>query len=573
MNSDIIDDLLAVAHRLEFTEILHCCEKYITEELVAPNNCLYYLRLGEKYDLKSITDSAQNCLLTNFSLVCVQDKFLELSKEVLLQYVRSELLNCESELEVFWALIRWIQHETGRKEHAGELLKSVRYGLMTPRELLNDVWKETMVVDNEECQDLIKNAIEFHSNPNVKPIISETWCRPRFTEEHLVILSGRFLEDDVFGGCGYEQGYGEFPPARMLFKFPITVKEKEAMRALGNEMAPFSNTYDSSGAGVQIGHYLFVFGGFHKYADEIRSNSVSASNTCWRFNSIEGAIDQLNNMDLARVHHVAVQLDKDKILVAGGANDSAEDTDSCDIYNIGRNSWTIAARLPRRLVYMAGCAHDGSVYISGGKSDDDDLAVKSLYKYDRHRKHWTSETDMYKRRMQHVMCSVNQRIYVFGGAPYDRETDGVTESEYYDPETSQWTAFTTRDAYSFTPEVLSSCFVHDNLVYILGGSHAGRYYDRSSVFRFDPETHVSERSNLPYGISKSIMVVMPFSVRKENVEDYMLRNFDGAPPRSRSPREHWRSRSRSWSRSTVRSLSGSRSRSRSNSMEPSSDGY
>ena len=81
MNSDIIDDLLAVAHRLEFTEILHCCEQYITEELIEPNNCLYYLGLGEKYDLKSITESAQGCLLTNFSLVCVQEKFLDLSKE------------------------------------------------------------------------------------------------------------------------------------------------------------------------------------------------------------------------------------------------------------------------------------------------------------------------------------------------------------------------------------------------------------------------------------------------------------------------------------------------------------
>ena len=136
-------------------------------------------------------------------------------------------------------------------------------------------------------------------------------------------------------------------------------------------------------------------------------------------------------------------------------------------------------------------------------------------------------TDMYKRRMQHVMCSVNQRIYVFGGAPYDRETDGVTESEYYDPRPASGPRLRLETPTASLPKFFHPVLFHDNLVYILGGSHAGRYYDRSSVFRFDPETHVSERSNLPYGISKSIMVVMPFSVRKENVEDYMLRNFDG----------------------------------------------
>ena len=514
---------------------------------MAPSNCLYYLGLGEKYDLRTITESAQNCLLTNFSVVCVQDKFLELSKEVLREYVKSEMLNCESELEVFWAIVRWLKHESSRKNDGVDLLRHVRYGLMLPRELLNEVWNESMVVGNEECQDLIKNAIEYHSNPNVKPVISERWCRPRFTEEQLVVLSGRFLEDDVFGGCGYE-GY-EFPPAKMLFNFPITEKEKRTMRSITNEMSPFSQTYDSSGAGVQIGHYLFIFGGYHKYADEI-SHSVNASNTCWKFNSIDGTTDQLNNMDLARVHHIAVQLDKDKILVAGGANDMTEYSDSCSIYNVGKNSWTVATRLPRRLVFMAGCSHKRNVYISGGKSDENGYALKTLYRYDKHQKRWISETDMYKRRMQHVMCSANDRIYVFGGAPYDRETDGVQESEYYDCETTQWTAFTTRDAYSFNPEVFASCFVHKNLIYILGGSHAGRYYDRSSVYCFDPESHMSEKSYLPYGISRSIMAVMPFSKRNE-VASWDEHKPSGHSRRnsSRSPnyREHWRSRSRSYS--------------------------
>ena len=578
LNPDIVDDLLAVAHRLEFTEILHCCENYIIDYLMAPSNCLYYLSLGEKYDLQSITRSAQKCLLKNFSVVCTQEKFLELSKEALKEYVKSEMLNCESELEVFWAVVRWIQHSPDRKETAVELLKSIRYGLMLPRELLNEVWKEPMAAENEDCQDLIKNAIEFHSNPNIKPVISEAWCRPRFTENYLVIVGGRYQEDDIYGGCGFEEGFGDHPPAKMLFNFPLTNKEKWSMRSIRNEMSPMSRTYDSSGASVQIGHYLFIFGGNHKYPDELRTNAVSASNTCWRFNSVDGlgTTDQLNNMALARANHIAVLLGKDRILVAGGGNDSTEELDSCEIYSISRNSWTTGARLPRRLIYMAGCAHNGSVYVSGGKSDETDLALKSLYRYDEHHQRWVCEADMYKRRMQHIMCSVRERIYVFGGAPYDRETSAVLECEYYISDTNQWTAFTARDEYIFHPEVFASYIVQDDKVYILGGTHAGRFYDRSSAYCFDTESHRAKKSDLPYGISKSIMAVMPFSQRNEVMHhdsDHTRRHYHREYSRSLSPREHWHSRSRSGSRSPSRSITRSRSRSRNRSWTPSSDGY
>ncbi len=103
-----------------------------------------------------------------------------MSCDAVKNYIRSSALQCESEMDVFHAVVRWLKHDELRKNKAITLMRHVRFGLMTTSHLLGDVWKEPIMISNEACQEMLRKAIEYCSKPNEQPFVKEEWCTPRF---------------------------------------------------------------------------------------------------------------------------------------------------------------------------------------------------------------------------------------------------------------------------------------------------------------------------------------------------------------------------------------------------------
>ena len=62
-----------------------------------------------------------------------------MSGEALKNYIRNNSLQCESEMDVFRAVVRWLKHDEARKEKATMLMRHVRFGLMSSSSLLGDL--------------------------------------------------------------------------------------------------------------------------------------------------------------------------------------------------------------------------------------------------------------------------------------------------------------------------------------------------------------------------------------------------------------------------------------------------
>ncbi len=43
------------------------------------------------------------------------------------------------------------------------------------------------------CQEMLRKAIEFCSNPNDRPFITEEWCTPRSIKQWLVVIGESFV--------------------------------------------------------------------------------------------------------------------------------------------------------------------------------------------------------------------------------------------------------------------------------------------------------------------------------------------------------------------------------------------
>ena len=103
-----------------------------------------------------------------------------MSGEALKNYIRNNSLQCESEMDVFRAVVRWLKHDEARKEKATMLMRHVRFGLMSSSSLLGDVWKEPTMTASVTCQEMLRKAIQYCSRPNDQPFIKEEWCTPRY---------------------------------------------------------------------------------------------------------------------------------------------------------------------------------------------------------------------------------------------------------------------------------------------------------------------------------------------------------------------------------------------------------
>ncbi len=453
VNAETVDDVLVVAHRLAFSEVVSLCEEFIVRGLsMTSTACLKCLKLGENFDLPRITDSAVECLQKNFEEVSSQEQFLEISKKALEYFIQSDSIGCQSEIDVFRTVVRWVNHDSERQQFSGELLQNVRYGLMQPNELLSEVLPHPLTVQSKECQDLIKKAIAFHTDNFSKPLVSESWCRPRDTEDcllHSVRRSGTKV-------------------------VAFSVKKGPRERKLSTRNPDW---YLRPGASVQIGHNLFILGG-------------GSFNQCWRFNSLEESWEQLKSMPGYRQHHTAVRFDKDKVIIAGDFSCMIR---TC-IYNIRNNSWSAGPDFPKTRWSMAGCTFKEEAYFTGG--DVDTVPGNNTHRFDSCRQTWIRQADMRHARSNHTMCGLNDKIYVFGGKTSD---EGEVLGEYYTPGIDQWTTFKCDLGVDRT--VASGCIVH-NQIYVLS--------DESGCYCFNPENKTFAELGVRFSPKINMMVVMPF---------------------------------------------------------------
>ncbi len=78
----------------------------------------------------------------------------------------SHLAVC-SEMEIFEAAIRWINFDKTRQKYLADLMKCIRFTLMTPDELVSKVESQSLLTMNSDTQKMLYNAFKYHALTSV----------------------------------------------------------------------------------------------------------------------------------------------------------------------------------------------------------------------------------------------------------------------------------------------------------------------------------------------------------------------------------------------------------------------
>ncbi|MEA2371887.1 MAG: hypothetical protein QOH12_2281 [Solirubrobacteraceae bacterium] len=140
-----------------------------------------------------------------------------------------------------------------------------------------------------------------------------------------------------------------------------------------------------------------------------------------------------------RFGHTATLLGNGRVLVAGGANLTAQYLDAAEVYDPPTNTWAIVAPMTQpRAFGTATRLADGRVLVAGGRNTSKAVALASTELFDPQTATWTPAASMRTARYHFAATLLHDgRVLVDGGqGAADQE---LTSAEVYDPQTNAWT--------------------------------------------------------------------------------------------------------------------------------------
>ncbi len=461
-------DIFSAAHICQLGFIQDRCRTFMLEN-IKPSMCFKYLEFAQKYDIEVLEQATESYVLRNFPEVVEEEKdmFVSISHEALCQYLSSdELRNEYKEIVVYQAAKDWVNaNENCAERDVNEIVGHIRFGLISPMEL-SRIMHDDFVESNGKCQEMIEEAMRYHTNMNSQPFYEGTLNKPRGKSGWMIIPNGiqETDENELFYDVA---GDGEAP----LLIFPPHTYDREQLTPLGIPVV-----YESMSS-VKIGNFLFVFG--------VDNNEYQYHNCTKRYDASTNVWQDLKPVPRKpTIGTCAVQRGKYIYLLGGYSvridqaynkwNASGEICSNLYRYSVERNSWT---RCP---IYISPFAHAsaailrGNIYITGGLQNCGDNSVSALnwtVAYDG--KHYKElKREMHFAKCQHISEVVQDKLYVVGGRSAD-DNRALILIEVYDPVANQWSIASSSGNLGGDETSISfgaSVMKEDDTLHIVGGT-------------------------------------------------------------------------------------------------------
>ena len=396
-------EILAGACHLQMSSAIQICCNFLESE-INTKTCVDIVNIAEMFSLQKVKSKALKFLEINFEKISELDQYFRLGKDHLVLLIQSNNLNCLNELNLFHKILKWVSFDReGRMTFSTELCSYIRFSLMQPEQLVDQVSGTHIMTNIPECRAFLEEALHYQLLPNRQVLMQTSRSQVR-NKPSLVAFGGRI---------GNHVGY-KYNSNKMYALYE-------------DQWIPLQDT-DSNflyAAVAVVDNYLYVCGGMGKPAH--------ARATCQRYDPRTGIWTRLNHMNLRRQSFPLVPYNHTLYAFGGGTpvGQTLEHppTDSCEMYSIERNEWRLITPLPDRRKSVSACELNGNIYVSGGRTETDTKSC--FWCYNICDNNWEDLPDMLIPHAGHAMFPVNKKLYVM-----DRNT-GSTEC--YDPQVKYWT--------------------------------------------------------------------------------------------------------------------------------------
>ncbi|XP_055854362.1 kelch-like protein 3 [Episyrphus balteatus] len=162
LENDTADILRAVSVFEIQALLMDCLNKLMTKKLDT-KNFLDIVMIANQYGLGVLSEKVSKFAGLNFDQISKEEDFLKIDENLLSAIISREDLCVSSEENVYFSLVKWINHDKlNREQYAYELFSKVRYWLLSL-----DFIKEhrSKMPKQVECVELVCTWLEWYSSP------------------------------------------------------------------------------------------------------------------------------------------------------------------------------------------------------------------------------------------------------------------------------------------------------------------------------------------------------------------------------------------------------------------------
>lgn len=165
LSPDNVQGISVAAFLLQMDDVFSRCQIYMTDNMDA-SNCLGIYYYARDLGAEELADQAQRYLRQHFTEVCMSEEVLELEAYQLGALLASDDLNVTREETLLDVVLRWVKHcsvdlrEENRASQLPELLQKVRLPLVSVTYLKETLRRNTALIADAECLQMMEDAIE-----------------------------------------------------------------------------------------------------------------------------------------------------------------------------------------------------------------------------------------------------------------------------------------------------------------------------------------------------------------------------------------------------------------------------
>ncbi|XP_035782431.1 kelch-like ECH-associated protein 1B isoform X1 [Anopheles albimanus] len=416
--------LLPAATMFQVPSVIDACCEFLERQL-DPTNAIGIANFAEQHGCEKLRQTANQFIERNFTQICREEEFLQLSVIQLICLIRKDELNVQGERDVYDAVLKWVKYdEDNRYPRMEHILSAVRCQLLTPSFLKEQMKNCEVLRKAPGCREYLAKIFQdltLHKRPAVRE------RKPNTTR--MIFVAGGYYKHSL----------------DMLEGYNVDDKVWLTLPKL---------TVPRSGLGA-----AFLKGTF--YAVGGRNNSPGSSyDSDWvdRYNPVTETWRPCSPMSVPR-NRVGVVV-MDELLYAVGGSSGSEYHNTVEYYDPETDRWTLVQPMQSKRLGVGVAVVNRLLYAIGGFDGKTRLATVECYHPENNA--WTLVPPMRYGRSGAGVAALHQYIYVVGGFDGTRQLATV---ERYDTEQQCWEMVApvriARSALSLT--------VLDGRLYAIGG--------------------------------------------------------------------------------------------------------
>ncbi|ESO99112.1 hypothetical protein LOTGIDRAFT_173854 [Lottia gigantea] len=440
----MVQELFTQAHLFQITPLVELTVQFFQQNM-NDNNCLAALTLADLHNHKPLYEFSKKYACAHFSSVVLDEDFMKLSVDCIVDLLRDRRLNCKSEDIVFKAAVKWLEFDPDqRRKSRFKVLECVKYPLITESYLMDVVIKMGHLSEEDKEKDLLDDAIMFHLVPSRRDMLNSYQITPRFSFPYFecaVLLGGRVMDGLSNEVECYRATTNDFISLKTL---PFKKRNEFAACTMGNEIYvsgglrssefwKYDPNFETWLKGSNMMHArrrhamasvddcIYVLGGFD---EEVVLCSIEKwnkkSNTWEEAGSLNTAVENMGFVAFGK-----------KIYLFGGKNSEELVTNTVQCFDTSSGQCEVLQNgLPANDMCLNACVLNSQIYIVG---------LEGVFRYTPASDKWDILSDMSYPRDFVSLAILDAKLYAFGGRRRGAKDNLYSDViEYYDPEANQW---------------------------------------------------------------------------------------------------------------------------------------